>query len=412
MNAFLIRSHERSDWRNRIGDNELSGRVRRLACLILVGASFCSSQHTPSGPITINGQTGTVINNFHITSTTGDCLTVTNSTNIIIENSEIGPCGTASVTTHGNGITLKGNNGVYIYDDYIHSETASSQCCDHHDGLFGSQGNQNITIQGNVIAYGESNIEFTGANSMVTIFGNFLLNPRGPLPRGQNFQCWGTDSNHICSNISVKNNYALSSLDTTKYSYPENQEDSINFGYSSDAVVRNNYITGGHSHSGCGLIADDSADNMRFESNILLNTGQCGIGIADGTSQLVTGNKIYNTTPVPRGGNTAIYTWKQYRNPCGPTTVSNNVADMILSNGQHNAYWDGGGCNVTLSGNVFNRAADSQLAPTSSVFPVPLIPPQPKHCVVSSPYTTNTTSASGLPLCSSSSAAAATGNSK
>jgi hypothetical protein len=150
-------------------------------------------------------------------------------------------------------------------------------------------------------------------------------------------------------------------------------------------------------------MADDSANNVRFENNLLLNTGQCGIGIADGTNQLVAGNKIYNTTPVPRGGNTAIYVWKQYRNPCGPTTVSGNVADMILVNGQHNAYWDGKGCSVSLSGNVFNKAADSQLTPTSSVFAVPPIPPQPKRCVASSPYTTNV--ASGVPACSASTAA-------
>ena len=66
-----------------------------------------------------------------------------------------------------------------------------------------------------MIAYGESNVEVQGG-SAVTVIGNFLLNPRGQNPRGQNFQCWSN-----CSNITVQNNYALSSLDTTKYLYPE-----------------------------------------------------------------------------------------------------------------------------------------------------------------------------------------------
>ena len=371
--------------------------IAKPAFAMFIATGFCWSQHVPSGPITVSGQSGMVIHDVHVTSTTGNCIEIRDSTNITIENSEIGPCGTAGPTTPGNGIRLSGNNGIYIYDNYIHPETASATCCDHHDGIFGSGGNQNVTIQGNVIAYGESNIEFTGTNSGITVIGNFLLNPRGPQPRGQNFQCFG-DSAHTCTNVTLRNNYALSSRDTTKYLYPENQEDSINFGYVNGATVQNNYVTGGHSPSGCGLIADDTANSIRFEHNLLLNTGQCGIGIADGTNQTVSGNKIYNATPVPRGGNTAIYVWKQYRNPCGPIAILGNVADMILSNGQHNAYWDGGGCTVSLSGNVFNAAAESQLTPARSAFPTPPIPPQPKQCVATSPYTTN--GASEVPACS------------
>lgn len=363
---------------------------------------WCWAANTPSGPITINGQNGTVISNLHVTSATGDCITVINSSNITIENSNIGPCGTSSASTRGNGISLSNSTGIYIFDNYIHPETASAGCCDRHDGIFAASGNQNVTIQGNVIAYGESNIEFTARNSWIAVIGNFLLNPRGPGPRGQNFQCYGADATHTCSNVTVKNNYALSSSDTTKYLYPENQEDSINFGIANGAVVQNNYITGGHSSSGCGLMADDRANNMKFKDNLLLNTGQCGIGIADGVNQRVTANKVYNTTPVARGGNVAIYVWKQYSGPCGPIEVSNNIADEILQNGSHNGYWDGGSCGATSSGNTFSRSADSLLTPAGTVFSPPPIPPQPKNCVATSPYTTNTAAASGVPLCSAS----------
>ncbi len=368
--------------------------------LCLCATSVMLAQRTSSGPITISGQSGTVIDNLRITSTTGNCITVTNSTNITIKNSEIGPCGTGTASGRANGINLSGNNGVAIYDNYIHPETLSSACCDTHDGIFGTNGNQNITIQGNVIAYGESNIEFTGANSAIVVIGNFLLNPRGPYPRGQNLQCYGTDASNVCSNVTFQNNYALSSQDTTKYLYPENQEDSISFGRANGAVAQNNFITGGHSSSGCGMMADDSANSMQFKNNRLLNTGQCGIGIANGTNQVVSGNKVYNTNPVSGAGNTAIYAWSQYSGPCGPTTVSNNIADEIRADGTHSGWWDGGGCSVTQSGNTFNAAADSLLTPTSTVFAPPLVPPQPKNCVVTSPYTTNTAAASGLPLCS------------
>jgi hypothetical protein len=72
--------------------------------------------------------------------------------------------------------------------------------------------------------------------------------------KGQNFQCWT-----FCMNVTVANKYTLSSLDTTKYLYPENQEDSINFGFTDGITAR--------------------------------DTGQCGIGISDGTNQLLDGNK-------------------------------------------------------------------------------------------------------------------------
>jgi ASPM-SPD-2-Hydin domain-containing protein/centrosomal CEP192-like protein/HYDIN/CFA65/VesB family protein/parallel beta helix pectate lyase-like protein len=351
-----------------------------------------SGSFTPSGPIVINGQSGTVIQGLKITSTTGDCVQITNSTNITIQNSEIGPCA-------GNGINIGAGNGIQVFDSYIHPETQSPDCCDNNDGIFSHDGTQNLTIQGNVIAYSESNIEVLDSSN-VTVTGNFLLNPRNDASnpsRGQNFQCWQGGQGSGCSSITLQNNYALSSQNTTLYLYPEQQEDSINFGYTNGAVAQDNYVTGGHSSSGCGLIADNSANSIHFLSNLVLNTGQCGIGIADGTNQLVDSNKVYNTTPVAGGGNTAIYTWKEYTNPCGPTTVSNNIADEIKPDGTHSGFWDGGGCTTTLSGNVFDQSADASLTPVSTVFAPPLIPPKPKNCVVISPYSTQTSVAACVP---------------
>jgi len=349
-----------------------------ISVLLLLKA-LPSAGLTPSGPIVINGQNGTTIQGLRITSTTGDCVTIVNSTNITIQNSEIGPCSGGSTA---NGINISGGSGIAVYDSYIHPETLSGNCCDFHDGIFIHNGTKSVTVQGNVIAYGESNIEAQGVNG-ITLSGNFLLNPRGPFPRGQNFQCWNG-----CAAATISNNYTLSSVDTTRYLYPENQEDSINFGYTNGALVQGNFVTGGHSASGCGLMADDSANSMQFKNNMLLNAGQCGIGIADGTNQIVDSNKVFNTNPVSGGGNTAIYVWKQYTAACGPTTVSNNVADEIKPDGTHSGYWDGSGCFATPTNNTFGQAADSMLTPVSSVFAAPPIPPQPKNCVVASPYTT------------------------
>jgi hypothetical protein len=365
---------------------------KSASATVQVLASTKPSPLTPSGPITITGQNGTVVENLHITNPNGDCVVITSSTNITIRRSEIGPCG-------GHGVNISGGNTIGIYDSYIHPEKPlATGCCDTHDGVF-ADGTSNLSIQGNVIAYGESNIEVTNATT-VTATGNFLLNPIDSDPsqsadaqsRGQNFQAWGNNSN-----ITVENNYALSSTDTSKYLFAENQEDSINFGLTTGIVVRGNHITGGHSPSGCGLIADERANSAQFLNNTLLDTGQCGIGIASGTNAIVDSNRVLNRTPVPGGGNTAIYVWNQYGSACGPVTISNNIAAEIRSDGTQSGFWNGGGCNkVTLTNNTFDDAAQALLGSVSQTMPPPQIPPKPKDCVVASPFTNNTS----LPPCS------------
>ena len=328
-----------------------------------------------SGPIVIKGEKGTVINHLNISSSKGDCVTVEDSANITIKNSEIGPC-------LGSGIRITGGSGINIYDNYIHPEAPLSPCCDRSDGIFAGS-TTNLTIQGNVIAYGETNIE-VGKAATVKVIGNFLLNPRNTLTgsRGQNFQSWNGSRD-----VLVENNYALASLDSDIYKFPENQEDSINFGETDGVIARNNYISGGHSRSGCGLLADIGANNVTFQGNVLVNTGQCGIGIADGTNQVVKGNRIINRTPVQGGGNTAIYVWKQYAPPCGPVTVAHNVATQIKVNGTESSFWNGGGCgSVKLRNNIWGSRAVKLLTPIQKRLPAPLIPPQPYLDSAPSPF--------------------------
>lgn len=89
--------------------------MRRLLILgiLLIAPAAWAQGLTPSGPITLTSQNGTVINHLHVTNPSGDCITVTTSTNITIKQSEIGPCG-------GNAIKISGGGTINIYDSYIH----------------------------------------------------------------------------------------------------------------------------------------------------------------------------------------------------------------------------------------------------------------------------------------------------
>jgi len=353
---------------------------------------FFQPARSVSGPIVIKDRTGVVIEGMKVGSRSGDCVQIINSTNITMQNSEIGPCG-------GNAVKISGGDRISIFDSYIHPETLSPGCCDHNDGIF-AVAPSNLAIQGNVIAYGESNIEVQGGSS-VTVIGNLLLNPRGPeVARGNNFQCWSQSARGLspgCRNVSVQDNYALSSLDTTKYLYPEATQDSINFGFTNDIVARDNFITGGHSKAGCGLIADRGANHGQFLNNELLDTGQCGIGISDGTNHVVDGNKVLSRNPVPGSGNQGIYVWQVHKDrACSSVTVSNNVTFQQKSDGTISGFWKGRGCDpLTFTNNVVGAPAINRLTPVEKVFSPPLIPPQPKNCVVASPYSTQT----GWPPC-------------
>ncbi|HLF78765.1 MAG TPA: right-handed parallel beta-helix repeat-containing protein [Dehalococcoidia bacterium] len=319
-----------------------------------------------TGPMVVDGEHGKLIENVHITSSSGPCLVIKNSSNVTVRDSEIGPCG-------GNGIEVASSKNVRIVDSYVHPEFRVTGCCDKGNGIFAHL-SSDILIQGNVVAYGESNVQLLGVKN-VEVKGNFLLNPLGPFPRGQQIQVWGRGGTRS-ANILVETNYTLASI-ASEYAFSDGQWDAINLGYTDGAVVRNNYIQGGRSHSGCGLIADDSANNMQFLDNTLVNTGQCGIGIASGTNQVVDGNRILNNgLTIPSVGNTAVYVWKQYSAPCGPVRISNNVAVMKRANGAFTSYWKGSGCDTTtLTNNTFDRAAEEILAPIELTNPPPPIPP-------------------------------------
>lgn len=326
-------------------------------------------------------QDGTVIDGQRITSTTGACISVGAAKNVTIRNSEIGPC-------RGNAIQANGAAALRIYDNYIHPESTILTGYDVGDGVY-AVSVAGLDIIGNVIAYGQANIEVQ-RSSDVTVKGNFLVNPKGHDSRGQQFQCYDA-----CTNVLVDGNYTLASRDARFNSTRLWQEDAINIiggptGNTVGVVVSNNYVNGGFSPSGCGAIIDAQVSNAKILNNWMVDMGQCGVGVAAGTNIVVDGNKVLNRLAVTGGGNQGMYVWNQYPGACGPVTFTNNVSYQRNVAGQFNSWWNGGGCSpVTFSGNTLDAAAQALLSPPETKIPAPLIPPGPFKSVVASPWTNN-----------------------
>jgi hypothetical protein len=175
-------------------------RLALVAAMALLVSATHAHSLTASGPIVISGQNGTVISGLKITSTTGPCISIINSRNITIKGSDIGPCGTNNSTANSRGIHISGGSDINIYDNYIHVENIGSWCDHNHDNVNISGKAARVMLQGNVIAYGHSNVMVWDVSD-VSLVGNFLLNPRGTIScgkeanrRGNQFQAWSTDS--------------------------------------------------------------------------------------------------------------------------------------------------------------------------------------------------------------------------
>jgi len=89
-----------------------------------ISSTIVASALVASGPIVIDGERDVVISGLHITNPTGNCITLRGSSNIIIENSEIGPCGQGKDIPgdpSGFGIRIyAGNSHVTIRNNYFH----------------------------------------------------------------------------------------------------------------------------------------------------------------------------------------------------------------------------------------------------------------------------------------------------
>src|SRR5215469_6972221 len=208
-----------------------------------VGIAEAATQTTT---LTISGQNNVVISGLTISTTSGDCIDIVNSTNVTIQASQIGPCGTNNTTNSSKGISITGGGSINVYDSYVHVENMASSCGDSHDGIY-VNGTNGLTMQGNVIAFNENNVRVWNSSN-VTAKGNFLLNTRGAATcsgtdnlKGHSFQAWADDTSKPNTNITVLNNHVLASS-AAQYKFPPAASDYINFGVTNGVVAQDNWV--------------------------------------------------------------------------------------------------------------------------------------------------------------------------
>lgn len=282
-------------------------------------AGTTGSTFTTSGPIIlVNGQT---VTGLRISNPNGPCISGTNVSNVHIYNNKIGPCGPNAMDP---GVLIQSN----VHDIKIDHNT--------FDDVAG----------GALINSGTNNVIFDH---------NYATRIRGPFPRGQlvQFAAMNGSGHQITCNVS----------DQPTPGYGRGTEDHINMYRSSGTaaspiLIKNNKIRGGGpSQSGGGLLAGDEASSyITIDSNILINPGQYGVGIAGGHNNRLINNKVFSTSFA--WTNVGAYVWNQYAPSSYGHEVSGNRINWINRDGRQNSFEDGKNSGpIIMNNNVFGDSS-------------------------------------------------------
>lgn len=273
---------------------------------------------------------GQVIENVHVTSTTGACITI-NVNNVTVRDSEIGPCGQG---VNENNIGIRVHNGA-----------------------------ANTIIQRNVIHDVSGGVYAAGANGPLVFDRNYVYNVKGPSPRGQmiQFNGFGGAGAKVTCNISDGQPGTRYGVDHGAF---HNLEDHINaYGASGSSTAKIEIAYNrlrGHSptsDSGSGIMVGDGGSSWIWShDNTLVNTGSTGFAVAGGTNNVQERNRTYMaemTEEYRPSGNKSIgaYVWAQGGGACTGSVMKDNR--LWIKN--QNSFWDAGNCSgSTITGNNWN----------------------------------------------------------
>jgi hypothetical protein len=135
---------------------------------------------TASGPITLSGQNGTVLQGLKISNPNGPCITVNGSTNITITGNELGPCRTGvQINSGSSNVTVKGNN---IHDTVTYNPSTFTGDFDG-PGVFSESGVTGVTVSYNYLADVTTGyLAWSGSN--LVFEHNFVKDVHGNGDRG------------------------------------------------------------------------------------------------------------------------------------------------------------------------------------------------------------------------------------
>ena len=193
----------------------------------------------------------------------------------------------------------------------------------------------------------------------VQVVSNQFKNMQGPYPMGQFVQF-----NHVSgSGNSFINNIG------ENITGQSNTEDDVNMNASngtasSPIMISGNWIRGGTSKTGGGIVLGDNGGSYQTaENNILVNSGAYGIGIADGTNMEVINNKVYGAqTSI---SNVGIGVQNDYGLACSLNTITGNYVNWTNAKGVRNDNWNANNCGTIIgwANNTWNANINASLLP-------------------------------------------------
>jgi hypothetical protein len=280
---------------------------------------------TSVSPIVIDGERDVVIQNVQVSNSNGPCIQIKNSAqNILIENSEIGPCS-------GHGIDAEWSYGIDIRNSYIH-DTGGVNIQTYEVG--------GLNVYNNRLERGAS-LVYNHTSYQISVTHNKFLNAKGPYPRGSFVQFDSVTGGGNRINCNVGENIMGQG----------NPQDAISLYKSSGdptdpiQIVGNKIKGGGPSNIGSGIVVGDSSGAyVLITNNILVNPGQVGIGIAGGHDIQALNNLIYARQQSFTNVGAYVWNWNNYDPNCYSHTVQGNRVNWTHKAGFKIPNWDGGNC--------------------------------------------------------------------
>lgn len=261
-----------------------------------------------SGPVLVSGENGVVVEGLAISNPDGPCVRIVASTDVVVRDSEIGPCG-------GHAVIVEDSSAVSLERLQIH---------DSASGVYAVNSRQIVVAQSSFANAGRNFVQF----DKVTGSGNRISGNSGQNILG------GSNAEDFVS-IYKSSGTSGSPL----------------------RITGNSFRNGGPSSSGSGImVGDRGGSNIVVKGNTLINPGQAGIGVPGGTNIRVLDNVVYSAAHP--WSNVGIYVWNQSSGPCGSIEVRGNRVEWYNAAGNENPAWNGGNCGEITGWNDNDWHAD------------------------------------------------------